>query len=91
MTILLNKLVTAPKLRRCPRSSANRSSCFCRANHWSIRPRSRCFSLRDAGFWCGGWNLVKDQATERYGVVPNDGVVKVNKEYEMRLLSYDSS
>lgn len=34
---------------------------------------------------------MKDQATERYGVVPNDGVVKVNKEYEMRLLSYDSS
>lgn len=37
---------------------------------------------------------VKDQATERYGVVPKemtDGVAKVNKEYKMLVLSYDSS
>lgn len=41
-----------------------------------------------------GWNLVKDQATERYGVVPKemtDGVAKVNKEYEMLVLDYEES
>lgn len=31
--------------------SANRSISFGRANHWSIRPRSHCFSLRDDGSW----------------------------------------
>ena len=36
---------------------------------------------------------MKDQATERYGVVPKemtDGVAKVKKEYEMLVLSFDS-
>ena len=37
---------------------------------------------------------MKDQARERYGLVPKemtDGVAKVNKEDEMLVLSYDSS
>lgn len=37
---------------------------------------------------------MKDQATERYGVVPKemtDGVAKVNKEYEMLVLDYEES